>query len=173
LRDDFGAIGDAETLWLDREPTTEDVIKSIQFYEPLDDYSEVVFCGFGEPFSSFDVLIETAKWLKQQGVKHVRVNTNGLGDLIVGRPVAPELAGLVDEISISLNAPDAQTYVDLCVPEFGDKSFDALIDFAKAAKGFVPRVSFSVVDFLEPAEIQKCKDIAAQLDIPLRVRLFS
>lgn len=173
LRDNFGAIGDAETLWLDREPTTDEVIKSIQSYEPLDDYSEVVFCGFGEPFSSYDVLIDTAKWLKQQGVKHVRINTNGLADLIVGRPVAPELAGLIDELSISLNAPDAQVYMDLCVPEFGEESFDAVLNFAREAKDYVPRINFSIVDFLEPSEIQRCKDIAEDLGIPLRVRLFS
>lgn len=173
LRDDFGTVGDADSLWLDREPRASEVIAAIEAYGPLDAYSEVVFCGFGEPFSAFDVLVEVAQWLKQQGVKHVRVNTNGLGDLILGRPAAPDLAGIIDELSVSLNAPDAQRYEELCVPEFGQQSFPALLDFVKSAKEYVPRISLSVVDFLDADEIQRCTDIADSLELPLRVRQFS
>lgn len=173
LRNDMEAIGDADTLWLEREPSAEDVIAAIRSYEPLDTYSEVVFCGFGEPFSAYDVMIEVARWLKTQGVKHVRVNTNGLGELVVGRPLAAELAGLIDELSVSLNAPDAQTYEDLCVPEFGPESFQAVLDFVKTAKEYVPQLTLSVVDFLDVDEIQRCSDIAQSLELPLRVRQFS
>lgn len=169
----MGAIGDADSLWLEREPTLDDVIRAVQEYEPLSNYSEVVFCGFGEPFSSFDVLIGTAHWLKEQGVAHVRINTNGLGDMIEGRSTAADLAEIIDEISVSLNAPNAQRYEDICVPEFGIQSFDAIIAFVKSAKQYVPKISLSVVDFLSSEEIQECKNIAAELDVPLRVRLYS
>jgi len=173
LRDSFGTIGDAETLWLEREPGAREVIAAIQEYEPLDAFSEVVFCGFGEPFSSYNVMIEVARWLKGQGVKQVRVNTNGLGELIEGRPLAAELAGLIDELSISLNAPDAQSYEELCLPEFGPVSYEAILSFARAVREYVPQVSLSVVDFLTAEEIQRCAEIAAELELPLRVRQFS
>ncbi|MCL2606537.1 MAG: TatD family nuclease-associated radical SAM protein [Coriobacteriia bacterium] len=173
LRDSFAAIGDADSLWLDREPTSKDVIAAIKKYEPLDTYSEVVFCGFGEPFSSYDVMIDTARWLKEQGVKHLRVNTIGLGDLIVGRPTAPELAGLVDELSVSLNAPDAETFEAICAPEFGIQSYEAILSFVESAKDYVPQISLSVVDFLTAEEIAACKDIASKLGLPLRIRQFS
>ncbi|MCL2745572.1 MAG: TatD family nuclease-associated radical SAM protein [Coriobacteriia bacterium] len=173
LRDDFGTVGDADTLWLDHEPSAPEVIAAVQAYELLKTYSEVVFCGFGEPFSSYDVMIQVAQWLKDQGVEHVRVNTNGLGDLIVGRPVASELAGLIDELSISLNAPDAESYNELCIPEFGQRSFQAVLDFAEAAKEYVPQVTLSVVDFLNADEVQRCADTAESLELPLRVRQFS
>jgi TatD family-associated radical SAM protein len=173
LRDDFGTIGDADTLWLDHEPSFDEVITAIQAYEPLNTYSEVVFCGFGEPFSAYELMLEVARWLKSQGVSHVRVNTNGLGDLIVGKASAPALAGVVDELSISLNAPDAKTYEDLCVPQFGADSFDAVLTFAASAREYVPQLNLSVVDFLTADEIQRCEEIAAELEIPLHVRQFS
>ena len=173
LRESFGTIGDADSLWLDREPSAKDVIAAIKEHGPLENFDEVVFCGFGEPFSSFDVMISTARWLKEQGVSHVRINTNGLGDLIMGRPTAPDLAGLIDELSVSLNAPDAQTYEDLCVPEFGLESYDALLAFVRDAKRFVPEISLSIVDFLSEEDVQKCRDIADELGLPLRIRHFS
>jgi len=174
LRDTFESIGDADNLWLKSDPSFDEVIAAIQEYEPLDTYSEVVFCGFGEPFSAYDTMMQVARWLKEQAqVKHVRINTNGLGDLIVGRSVAPELAGVIDELSVSLNAPDAVTYEDLCNPEFGPQSFDAILAFVKAAKQYVPQISLSVVDFLSDEDLQKCEDIATALEFPLHVRQFS
>ena len=62
-------------LWLDKEPTADEVIADLEKYE-LDKYDEAVFCGFGEPLYAIDVLIETADWLKAHGVK-TRLNTNG------------------------------------------------------------------------------------------------
>lgn len=173
LRDSFGTIGDADSLWLEREPGAAEVIAAIQEYEPLDSYSEIVFCGFGEPFSSYGVMMEVAHWLKGQGVQHLRVNTNGLGELIEGRPLAAELEGVIDELSISLNAPDAQSYDELCLPEFGETSYDAILDFARTAKEYVTQVNLSVVDFLTAEEIQRCKERADDLELPLRVRQFS
>jgi len=173
LRDEFKTIGDAKSLWLDREPIATEVIAAIQEYAPLADYNEVVFCGFGEPFSAYDTMIEVADWLRGQGVDHIRVNTNGLGDLIVGRPTAPELEGLIDELSISLNAPDAQTYLELCAPEFGLQSYDALLRFIKDAQNYVPTITLSIVDFLSENDISKCQEIANKLGIPLRIRHFS
>ncbi|MCL2680043.1 MAG: TatD family nuclease-associated radical SAM protein [Coriobacteriia bacterium] len=174
LRSTRKGIGDAESLWLDCEPTFQQVIAAIERYRPLDSYSEVVFCGFGEPFSSYDVMLAVARWLKEEaGVKHVRVNTNGLGDLIVGRQVACELAGIIDELSISLNAPDAATFEELCNPEFGIDSFDAVLSFAAAAKAYVPHINLSVVDFLSDEDMQKTAEIADELKLPLKVRHFS
>jgi len=174
LRDTLPSIGDADNLWLDCEPGFDQIIASLKKYEPLDAYPEIVFCGFGEPFSSYETMMDVARWLKESaGVKHIRVNTNGLGDLIEGRSLAPELAGVIDELSISLNAPDAATYDSLCHPEFGMSAFDAICTFARSAKDYVPTVTLSVVDFLSSEDMQKCKDIAQALEFPLKVRHFA
>ena len=69
----------------------------------MDEYEEVVFCGFGEPTERFDVLIKVAEYVKKTYGKKTRINTNGVGNLVNGRDIVPEMEGLIDTISISLN----------------------------------------------------------------------
>lgn len=72
-------------------------------------YNEVVFCGFGEPTERFDALKEIAAFVKEKYNKPIRINTNGAGSLINGRDIAPELKGLVDTVSVSLNHPEKRS----------------------------------------------------------------
>ena len=165
-----GAYG-SDPLWLDHEPSFEEIIEALSALD-LQSYKEVVFCGFGEPMERLDILIKTAKWMKAQGVSTIRINTNGLSDLIQGRKTAQDLAGVVDVVSISLNAGTKQAYLDVTRPKFGEKAFEAMQKFAVDCKAYVPRVMLTVVDVLQPAELEAAKALAKKLDIPLRIRKF-
>lgn len=153
-------------LWLDREPSVEEIIADIG---DAAEYDEVVFCGFGEPMMRLPELLEVAKYLKKLN-KKVRVNTNGHADLIWNRNVAPELEGLVDSISISLNAGDPEHYQQMCLSEFGERAYEALIGFAQECVKYVPEVTLSVVDVIPEDEISKCAEIAAEAGTIFRVR---
>ena len=107
-------------------------------------FDEIVFCGFGEPLLRLDAVKEVAAELRRRGAK-VRVNTDGLGNLVHGRNILPELAGLVDALSVSLNAPDADTYARICPNRYGASSFDALLDFLREAPRHVPEVTATAV----------------------------
>ncbi|MBP2679018.1 MAG: magnesium-dependent deoxyribonuclease, TatD family, and radical domain iron-sulfur, partial [Deltaproteobacteria bacterium] len=113
-------------------------------YRIRDSYDEVVFCGFGEPLLRLDEVKEIAAELKRRGAR-VRVNTDGLGNLVHGRNVLPELAGRVDALSVSLNAPDAETYARICPNRYGAASFPALLDFLREAPKHVPSVVATAV----------------------------
>ncbi|NLN41416.1 MAG: radical SAM protein [Clostridiales bacterium] len=153
-------------LWLKTEPTAQQVIEQLG---DVKKYSEVVFCGFGEPTIKLNELIEIAKKVKANGVK-VRVNTNGHANLYHGRNVVPELAGLVDVMSISLNAPTAEEYQKICRSRYGLEAFDGMLDFARKCVGVIPEVVLSVVDVLPPEDIEKCRKIAKQVGAKFRVR---
>ena len=103
----------------------------------------------------------------------VRINTNGHAHLILGRDVCPELKGRIDTVSISLNAITAQEYVALCHPVQGEAAYQAMLDFARESKQYVPHVILTIVDKDKtPEEIQTCKDIARDLGVKLRIRSF-
>ncbi|MHB1316113.1 MAG: TatD family nuclease-associated radical SAM protein [Christensenellales bacterium] len=153
-------------LWLDREPSAQEVIEEIQ--DPKK-YDEIVFCGFGEPMLRLNELKAIAAYVKQNGGS-VRINTNGQGSLYHGYNVAPELEGLVDTVSISLNAPDAQRYQEICHSQYGEKAFDAMLDFARESVKVIPNVVLSVVDTLPAKDIELCRIIAAKTGVKLRVR---
>ena len=164
-------LGGVESeLWLDREPTVDEVIESLQSRQ-LDKYEEIVFCGFGEPTERIDECIEIAKWLKAKNVK-IRLNTNGQANLIHGRDVTSEMEGLFDVVSISLNNKNAEEYQQVCHSEFGEKAYDALIEFgAKCAQLGIETV-FSVVDLLPAEDIEQCRKIAESNGARLRVREY-
>jgi len=151
-------------LRLSQEPSPEE-IKS-QIGDPKR-YKEVVFCGYGEPLIRLDLVKDVASWVKSKGGR-VRINTNGHGNLIHGRNILPELQGLVDAISVSLDAHDEETYERLCAPAFRG-AFRAVLEFIKEAKRYIPDVEVSVVD-IEGVDIKKCKEIADSLGVRLRVR---
>jgi TatD DNase family protein len=138
-RRDFHVKG--HLLALPGEPSVQDVLTLVG--NPTR-YEEIVFCGFGEPLLRLEDVKEISRELKGRGAK-VRVNTDGLANLVHGRDVLPELAGLVDAISVSLNAPDADTYSRTCPNRFGAASFPALLDFLRQAPGHVPSVTATAV----------------------------
>ena len=163
---------ESNTLWLKEEPTVDEVIKEFQKYD-LDDFAEVVFCGFGEPLERIDDVVQIAGILKMyRRDLPIRVNTNGLANLIHERDVAPLLKGRIDTVSISLNAPDEQEYFDLTHSRFGIESFQTMLDFAKECKDYVPHVVMSVVDIIGEEKIKKCQAICDEIGVTLRVRPF-
>ena len=134
-----------------------------------------MFCGYGEPTERLDVLLAAADHLKRRDAAlRVRVNTNGLSDLVNGKPTAALFAGKVDCLSISLNTDDAAEYLDLCRPKFGAAAYPALLSFTKEAAAVVPEVVMTVVG--EPVtSIEKqprCRVLAESLGARLRVRPY-
>ncbi|MDA8234607.1 MAG: TatD family nuclease-associated radical SAM protein [Clostridia bacterium] len=166
IREFHDGVG-AEPLWLEREPSAQEVLDSI---DDLSRYKEIVFCGFGEPLSRVDVVVELAKTLRPEGIP-VRINTNGLANLIHKRNIVPELAGLVDVISISLNAENVEKYQELCQPVFGEKSYEALLEFARECVKVIPKVIMTVVNKPE-VDVPKSAEIAHGIGAEFRVRTF-
>lgn len=163
-------MDDSGVLWLEREPEYEEIIKAFDNYN-LDDFNEIVFCGFGEPTERIDTLLEVAKYIKTNFNKKIRINTNGLGNLVNGKDITPLLKGLVDTVSISLNTPNKERYLELTRSRFGIKSFDAMLDFAKNAAKYVPNVILSTVDTTITKEEEKeCQEICDKLGVTYRIR---
>ena len=172
IRSKKDAIGNASSLWLNHNPSFEEVKKAIDDFN-FDGFNEVIFCGYGEPTNSFDVLVQTAKYLRQKfGIK-IRVNTNGLGSLVNERDISKELCDNVDAVSISLNCSNKEDYLETVRPKFGIKSYEEMLDFAKKCKKHTDNVMLSVVDVIGKEEVEKCQKIADDLGIALRVRVYS
>ena len=136
--------------------------------------NELVFCGYGEPLERLHDVCKVIDLLHGKYPKlKVRLNTNGLANLIHGRDVTPELEGRFDTVSISMNAPDAEEFLELTRSRFGIQSFDALKEFAALAKEHVPNVVMTVVEKVMPEEkIERCRKICEELGVTLRVRPF-
>ena len=173
IRQNGDGVYGSDSLWLEREPTTDEVCESIE--KNFGACRELVFCGYGEPTERLDALLAVAAWFRKMhsGIP-VRVNTNGLSDLIAGEPTAHRFKGLVDTVSISLNAPTAEEYVALCRPKFGAAAYPALLKFAEEVKGFVKNVVLTVVGTasLTSEKEEACRRVAAKHGVPLRVRRF-
>lgn len=170
LRQKMDKVGESDTLWLIREPTAEEVIEEFKKWD-VDSFHEIVFCGFGEPTEAFDVLKKVAEFIKSKYNKPIRLNTNGVGNLINKRNIAPELKGLIDTVSISLNNPDPEEYAKLVRSKYGVKSFQEMIDFAKECKKYVPNVVMSTVDTtISHEEEKKCKEICDKIGAEYRIR---
>lgn len=170
LRQNMDRVGESDSLWLEHGPSAREVIDEFGKWD-MSKFDEVVFCGFGEPTEAFEVLKEVAAYIKKTYNKPIRINTNGSGSLINGRNIAPELKGLVDTVSISLNNPDAKRYNELVRSKFGEKSFDAMIEFAKECKKYVPNVVMSTVDTtISHEEEAECQKICDSIGATYRIR---
>lgn len=155
-------------LRLTKEPTKEEVIETIGNPKR---YKEIVFCGYGEPLIRLDIVKEASRYVKDRGGT-VRIDTNGHGNLIHKRNILPELSGLVDSISISLNADTEEEYNRLCQPLFGPGSYEKVKEFIREAKRHIPDVSITVVA-LPSIDLRRCDEIAKELGIKLRVREYN
>lgn len=172
LRQTRNHMEDSGVLWLEKEPTVDEVIADFANFN-MDDYDEVVFCGFGEPTERIDVLLEVAAYVKKTYNKPTRINTNGLGNLVNGRDITPELKGLIDTVSISLNTPNKERYYELTRSKFGIGSFDAMIDFAKEAVKYVPHVVMTTVaTTITKEEEAECQRICDNIGVKYRIRPF-
>ena len=163
----------SDTLWLDREPTVQEICDSIDTWH-LQEYEEVVFCGFGEPTERIYDLLEVAKYIKSKSDIKIRINTNGLADLIWNESTASKLKGLIDSVSVSLNATNKEDYCDVVRPKFGVESFDAMLKFTKDCTEYVPEVMMTVVDVVTTKEEQEiCRKICESVGATFRVRPYS
>ncbi len=172
LRNNGESIYGSDPLWLDHEPTVEEVCASIDGWD-LDQYDELVFCGYGEPTERLDDLLQVASYVKGKSNIPIRINTNGLSDLIWKKRTAPLLKGKIDTVSVSLNATNAEEYNQLVRPKFGIDSFQAMLDFTKDCVQYVPNVVMTVVDVVTtPEEQDICRSICASVGASLRVRPY-
>ena len=171
VRDSTPRLGDADSLWLKEEPTPDMIIEELRRYD-LGKTRQIVFCGYGEPTERLDALLESAKKIRSDLNKTVRLDTNGLGNLINKRDIVPELAGNIDSISISLNAPDAESYKRMTKCRFdAEEAYASLINFIKECKESIGDVTVSIVGGYQSEEDEKkCAGIAEDLGVRFRVR---
>ena len=171
IRNNADSITDNDSLWLEHEPSFEEIVEAFERFDKSG-ITDAVFCGYGEPTVRADMVVKTAEYIRQHSDMKIRLNTNGLVKLIHPDFDIQRFRGLIDTVSISLNAPDAKRYNEVTRPSFGEKSFDVMIDFALAMKGISKSVGFTVVDIITPDEIERCRQISEELQIPLRVRAY-
>lgn len=155
-------------LRLPHEPTTAEVLAAIG--DPKG-YDEVVFCGFGEPLLRLDLIKQVAARMKALGMK-TRINTDGQANLVHGRNILPELAGLIDAVSVSLNAADAETYMKLCNSRYGAAGFEAVQEFLRLAPTHIPSVTATAVA-LPGLDLEACRSLARQLGVEFRARDYN
>lgn len=165
-----GAYG-SDSLWLEHEPTIDEIIQEFQKHD-LSKYDEVVFCGYGEPLMRLDVVIASCKYIRSVSQIPIRLNTNGLANLIYGRNVTSDLKGCFDIISISLNAGCEESYQKVTQPSFKQGAYKSMLEFAVDCKKITSKVMFTVVDVISKEEIELSQQVADSLDIPLRVRTY-
>lgn len=154
-------------LALDHRPSTEEIIETID--NPAA-YREVVFCGFGEPTLRLDTLKTVARHIRKRKGR-VRINTDGLANLVHKRNVLPELADCVDAVSVSMNAQDEPTYVRHCRPALSG-SFAAMLGFLRLAPRYVPEVTASAIDGLADVDIDACATLARSAEVSFRRRVL-
>lgn len=172
LRHNGEGIYGSDSLWLDREPTVGEVCDSIDSWD-LTQYNEIVFCGYGEPTERFDDLLKVAAHIKSKSNIKIRINTNGLADLIWNEKTAPKMKGLIDTVSISLNATNKEDYFKIVRPKFGIDSYDAMLRFTKDCTDYVPNVVMTVVDVVTSKEEQEtCRKICKSVGATLRIRPY-
>jgi TatD DNase family protein len=158
-------------LHLEAEPTVEEVLAAVAAEGGPAVWDEVVFCGFGEPLLRLDAVLAVARALRERGARRIRVNTDGLANRVHGRDVAAELAAVVDAVSVSLNAPDAEIYRRLCRPGVED-AYPALLEFVRRAREQIPEVAVSVVA-VPGLDVAACRRVARELGVPLRLREYN
>lgn len=172
LRNEKETVGESSTLWLEHEPSVEEVKKEFEKFN-MDEYNEVVFCGFGEPTERIDDLIEIAKFVKEKYHKKIRINTNGQGSLSNGKDIAPMMKGVVDIVSVSLNTPNEKRYNEVVRSRFGDQAYQAMLSFVKEVRQYVPEVVLSTVSTtITKEEEEECRKICEDLGVTYRIRPF-
>lgn len=156
-------------LGVDKEPSSAEIVAAIGDLRP----SEVVLCGFGEPTMRLDVVKEVSAEMKKRGLK-VRLNTNGQGSLVNRRDIVPELKGLVDVVSVSLNAADAETYNRLCNPSDPEHAWEAVLDFIRHSRETLPETVATAVAVPHGVDLVAVKRLAEDgLKVKFRLRDFN
>jgi TatD DNase family protein len=158
-------------LALEHEPSPDEILAAVEAAGGPSAPEEIVFCGLGEPLLRLEDVIALAKVLKKRGAKRIRVNTDGLASLVHGRDVAAELAGVVDALSVSLNAPDASSYERLCAPRV-EGGYAAVLAFLRRAREQIPDVTATVVA-VPGLDLEACRRVAEGLGARFRVREYN
>ncbi len=171
IRSHRDSVGEAETLWHKKDPSLEEVLAAFDAFD-FGGYEELIYCGYGEPTCALDILTASAKYAKEKYGIRIRLNTNGLANLYYGRDVIPDLAEVVDCVSISLNAPSAEEYMAVTRPQF-DNAFEGMLQFASECAKKIEQVRFTVVDVLPEKDIEASRRLADSMGIGLRVRHFA
>lgn len=170
-----GSIYTEDSLWLEREPTRQEALDSF-LSRDVCSYREIVFCGYGEPTYRIDDIVWLVDQLKERfgdKLPPVRINTNGHANLFLGRDVAPLLQGRIDTISISLNGSTPEEYCAVTKPRQGMQAWDAMLDFARECREYVPHVVMTIVDKDKtPEEITRCRRLTEDLGVTLRIRAY-
>ena len=170
LRQDRDEMNHSGSLWLEREPSVEEVIAEFDKFD-MGRYGELVFCGFGEPTERLEDLLKAAGYAKEHFHIPIRVNTNGLSDLIHGKDTAPMFEGLADTVSISLNTPDPEEYLKLTRNRFGIQSHAAMLRFAGNVSKYVPHVVLTTVETtISKEDEERCRRICEELGVTYRIR---
>lgn len=152
-------------LSMDHRPGVDEIIAAMG---DISDYTSIVFCGYGEPTLRLQVLLDVAREIKRRE-GHVRVNTDGLANLVNKRNVLPEMSGLVDALSVSMNAQNETVYNTHCDPALPE-SWQAMLDFLALAPRWVPDVTATAINGLEGVDIEACRALARQLGVAFRQR---
>lgn len=172
IRSKGDAVGSAARLWFDEEPSIDDIKAAIDAYD-FTNVNEAVFCGYGEPTNAYDKLIATAQYLKQikPSIK-LRLNTNGLSDLINEKPTAKEICEIIDIISVSLNDPDSAQYDKITRNIYAGIAFDAMLQFTRDCVACGNEVHMTVVDVIGEDNIEKSRKICENIGAIFIVRSF-
>ncbi len=170
VRDVLDTMGEADDMWHRTQPTFEDVKAAIDAFD-FSRFETAVFCGYGEPTNELELLLKTAEYLKKVYPKlRLRLNTNGLSDLINKTSTAEEICKDIDSISISLNATNSQKYDEITRNIFKGKAFDAMLKFTATCVKYCDDVKMTVVDVIGTEEIEKARQICENTGAKFRVR---
>lgn len=173
IRSKGDAVGDAEKLWFDTEPTFDEIKKAIDAFD-FTKVDSAVFCGYGEPTNAYENLIASAKYIRSINTKiNLRLNTNGLSDLINKKPTAKELSELFDTISVSLNEPTSEKYDKITRNIYPGKAFDAMLDFTRECVKYCKDVRMTVVDVISEEEIEQARMVCESTGAKYKVRSFA
>lgn len=172
IRKNSDSVGDNDSLWLEHEPSYEEIINAFDSFDKTG-LDELVFCGYGEPMMRAHMLVKTAEYIKAKTNMKIRINTNGLIAFMEPLFDISTLKYKIDKVSISLNASNPDKYFQITNPKYGLPSYNAMLNFALRVQEFVPDVSFTIVDMdLDEEEIEKCRERAKDLGLPLRIRHY-
>lgn len=172
IRKNSDSVGDNDSLWLEHEPSYEEIIKAFDSIDKTG-IDELVFCGYGEPMMRANIVVMTAEYVKEHTDMKIRINTNGLITFMDPLFDISSLKYKIDKVSISLNASDPDKYYRITNSKFGLPSYNSMLNFAIRVQEYVPDVSFTIVDYqMDEEEIEKCRERAKDCGIPLRIRHY-
>lgn len=172
IRSKGDAVGEAEKLWFDKEPDFDEIKEAVDTFDFLK-VDSAVFCGYGEPTNAYDNLIKTAEYLKSVNPDiKLRLNTNGLSDLINNKPTAKELSLLFDCISVSLNEPTSEKYDKITRNIYKGRAFEAMLKFTKDCVKYCKKVRMTVVDVITDEEIEESRKVCEETGAEFVVRSF-